>query len=504
MNLKNPIKDAAAIARELRDMYGFSANVYEDYSKIQIYKVLEQWQQRTFGTDDQLFIFFSGHGTFWEFTKKGYFVPNGRNTDYSAYIELTDLGNIVTQIPCKHILLAVDACYSGTMDQEISFKGRTFRRPNETAATDKDNIIYRQLRNQSRLFIASGGKQRTPDGKEHSPFSGAILKGLRASYTYGDGLFIFNDLLGQLERVSPVPHQGELPQHEQGGFIFIAKDTEPPAPRPVDDLVFVKGGTFQMGSENGESDEKPVHDVTLTDFYIGKMEVTMADFAKFITATDYQTDADKDGGSYFWNGSELEKKAGVNWRCDTEGNKRPSSEYKHPVIHVSWNDATAYCNWLSEQKGLEKVYRISGDTVTPNWKANGYRLPTEAEWEYAARSRGGTDKWAGTSNTDNLSQYANGSGSADGYAKTASIGSFSPNSLGLYDMSGNVWEWCWDWYASDYYKKSPNTDPKGSNEGAYRVIRGGSWNNVPADLRCADRNRYFTPDVRLQQFRLSS
>ena len=164
-NLKNPIKDAAAIARELRDMYGFSVNVYEDYSKIQIYKVLEQWQQRTFGTDDQLFIFFSGHGTFWEFTKKGYFVPNGRNTDYSAYIELTDLGNIVTQIPCKHILLAVDACYSGTMDQEISFKGRTFRRPNETAATDKDNIIYRQLRNQSRLFIASGGKQRTPDAE---------------------------------------------------------------------------------------------------------------------------------------------------------------------------------------------------------------------------------------------------------------------------------------------------------------------------------------------------
>ncbi|MFN7119641.1 MAG: SUMF1/EgtB/PvdO family nonheme iron enzyme [Saprospiraceae bacterium] len=362
-NLKNPGKDADALAGELKAMYGFETEVHKNLPKTQIYQVLERWQKKKFAEDAQLFIFFSGHGTFWEFTKKGYFVPKGSPNDYSAYIELTDLGNIVTQIPCKHILLAIDACYSGTIDQAIAFKGDapTFRRPGDVATSERDNLIYRQLRNPSRLLLTSGGKERTPDGANNSPFAAAILKGLRGAYTYGDGLFTYADLLSALERVNPTPHQGELPGHEQGGFVFISESqaasttsattqpprtVEPPKPTIPNDFVLVKGGTFQMGDQFGDGgeDEKPVHNVTLSDFYMGKYEVTVGDFKQFIDASSYETIAEKDGGSYIWNGSTWEIKAGINWRHDATGKLRPANEYKHPVLHISWYDAIDISN----------------------------------------------------------------------------------------------------------------------------------------------------------------
>ncbi len=315
-NLKNPVKDARAIARELEEMYGFEAKVYENYNRNQIFQVLQQWQKRSFAPDGQLFIFFSGHGDFWEFTQKGYFVPKTNVSDYSAYIELTDLGNIVTQIPCRHILLAVDACYSGAIDQAIVFRGRDFKRPTDTPETERDNIIHNQLRNQSRLLITSGGKQRTPDGKDHSPFVGAILAGLRAAYTYGDGLFTFTDLLGRLERVSPTPHQGELPQHEQGGFVFVGSVPAREKPKIIlpDNMVSIQGGSFEMGDTFGDggSDEKPAHTVTLSDFEIGRYELTVEEFSRFVEASGYKTDAEKGDGSYIYENGGWNKKAGIN------------------------------------------------------------------------------------------------------------------------------------------------------------------------------------------------
>ncbi len=482
-NLKNPVTDAQAIAKELEEMYGFSTRVYKNYNKQQMYKILEQWQSRSFGKQDQLFVFFSGHGTFWEFTKNGYFIPNSRNTDYSSYIALPDLGNIVTQIPCPHILLAVDACYSGTIDQAIAFRGPEFRRPKQNKNTERNRLIYQQLRNTSRLLITSGGKQRTPDGKNHSPFAKAILTKLRATYSYGDGLCTFMDLLSQLERVSPTPHQGELAAHEQGGFVFVAKDVTPPPPKPeLDHMVFVQGGTFQMGSKDGYDNEKP-HSVTLSDYYIARHEVTFEEYDRF---------------------------------CQATGKKKPDDEGwgrgKRPAISVSWYDAIEYCNWRSSQDGLTPVYSINKLTkdpnnksridklkwtVTINWQANGYRLPTEAEWEYAARSRGKDHKWAGTSSESQLTSFANGTGETDGYEYTSPVGTFKANDLGLFDMSGNVREWCWDWYGS--YSRNSNSNPKGPNKGSYRVLRGGSWLNGPAYLRCANR-LYSYPDNRFNDF----
>ena len=257
-------------------------------------------------------------------------------------------------------------------------------------------------------------------------------------------------------------------------------------------MVFIKGGCFEMGSIG--FDERP-HEVTLDDFYMGRFEVTVEEFEKFIKATGYQTCADKAGSSHIWTGKKWLDTEGVNWRYDTGGKLRALSAFNHPVIHICWYDAVDYCNWLSEQHQLEKVYRVyENGEVMANWNANGYRLPTEAEWEYAARSRGQFEKWAGTSDESTLHLYANGRGDKDGYSRTSPVGSFAPNSLGLHDMSGNIWEWCWDWYDDnmDYYALSDkHRNPTGTEKGTARVMRGGSCFYDQDIMRCCSRNQFY-------------
>lgn len=243
-------------------------------------------------------------------------------------------------------------------------------------------------------------------------------------------------------------------------------------------MVFVKGGSFQMGDTfgDGQDDEKPVHTVTVGDFYMSKYEVTVQEFKKFIDESAYKTDADKNGFSYVWTGLSWDMKQGVNWRCDVNGSVRPSYEYDHPVIHVSWNDAKAFCAWLSKKTGKS------------------YRLPTEAEWEYAARSGGRSEKYAGGSNVDAVGWY---NGNSNG--KTHPVGQKQANGLGLYDMTGNVWEWCEDWYDENYYKNSSSYNPKGPSSGTYRVRRGGSWDYLTDILRCSYRGRN-APDGRYDSY----
>ncbi len=225
------------------------------------------------------------------------------------------------------------------------------------------------------------------------------------------------------------------------------------------DLIFIEGGLFQMGS-NDEDHEKPIHEVRLSDYYMGKCPVTVAEFEQFVKAKNYQTDADKDGGSNIWDGSNWNKKQGVNWKCGVDGKARPRSDYRHPVIHVSWNDAMAYCTWLLEQTGKK------------------YTLATEAQWEYAAGGgKGARTKWAGTNKEEALKDYAWYHKNSEG--KTHEVALLAPNSLGLYDLSGNVWEWCHDQYGEKYYEeckaKGTVENPTGPESGSFRVIRGGSW-----------------------------
>ena len=221
----------------------------------------------------------------------------------------------------------------------------------------------------------------------------------------------------------------------------------PPAP---EGFVLVEAGTFRMGSTSGWRDEKPVHSVTISkSFYMSKYEVTQKQ------------------------------------RQEVMGNN--PSHFKGddlPVESVSWYDAVEYCNKLSRKEGLAPCYSGSGENIHCDFSANGYRLPTESEWEYAAqggnRSRG--YEYSGSSSPDGVSWYDDNSGK-----KTHAVGGKQPNELGLYDRSGNVYEWCWDWYGIDYYGSSPATDPSGPSRGSNRALRGGSWLKDAWRLRSAGR-----------------
>jgi len=250
-------------------------------------------------------------------------------------------------------------------------------------------------------------------------------------------------------------------------------------------MVFVKGGTFMMGctSEQGydcNSSEKPAHSVTVSDFYIGKYEVSVQEFADFVYDSDYLTDGEKAGRSWCYNGT-WEYREGVNWRHDERGNPRKQEEYsRYPVMYISWNDATAYCKWLSKKTG------------------HTYRLPTEAEWEYAARGglKGLGYKYAGSNTVWEVAWYEDNS-----RMNPHPIGTRQSNELGLYDMSGSVREWCRDRYGD--YSKSPKTNPTGANSGSSRVLRGGGWSSHLRFVRITHR-LHSTPDYSytLHGFRL--
>jgi formylglycine-generating enzyme required for sulfatase activity len=217
---------------------------------------------------------------------------------------------------------------------------------------------------------------------------------------------------------------------------------------PDIEIVFVKGGCFKMGntfgglfSKEGQKDERPLHEVCIDDFYIGKYEVTQGQWEEVMGYNPAR----------FKNGSD------------------------NPVERVSWDDVQEFINKLNQKTG------------------ENYRLPTEAEWECAARSGGKRERFAGTSKESELGHYAWYHDNAD--YRTHPVGKKKPNGLGICDMTGNVWEWCQDWYDSDYYDNSAENNPIGPSGGSRRVFRGGSWLNFPEVLRVSFRDNY-TPNYR--------
>lgn len=254
-----------------------------------------------------------------------------------------------------------------------------------------------------------------------------------------------------------------------------------------------------MGSPVGEpfrmSDEIQ-HTVALTrDFLMGKYDVTVREFREFALATGYQTEAEKKGDGWVVMDGVEQAKPDASWR-------KPyfSQTDSDPVVLVTWNDAIAYCNWRSVKEGLHPAYTIKGAEVQWDRKANGYRLPTEAEWEYAAR--GGAEgvkhdtKYAGSDNFDEVAWCSRNAGN-----RTHPVGQKAPNVLGLYDMSGNVDQWCWDLFGA--YPSAPQTDPVGGHTGIWRVHRGGSWLASPGQyVRIAYRYVYKTETRTTIGFRL--
>ena len=246
-------------------------------------------------------------------------------------------------------------------------------------------------------------------------------------------------------------------------------------------MVLIKGGKFLMGTDDGMLFEAPIHEVSVKSFWIDRHEVTVTEFTKFVAATGYKTDAEKFGwsGAFNLKNARWEKTKGADWH-HPDG---PASESvaNEPVCQVSWNDAAAYAKWA------------------------GKRLPTEAEWEYAARGGLAQKKysWGNDLRPDGKpvanwwqGSFPNQDLGEDGFKGRAPVESFPPNGYGLYEITGNVWEWCADWYEDDYYQKAAGNNPTGPESGAERVIRGGSYlcaENFCTNYRVAGRSRA-TPD----------
>jgi formylglycine-generating enzyme required for sulfatase activity len=249
-------------------------------------------------------------------------------------------------------------------------------------------------------------------------------------------------------------------------------------------LVRIPVGKFLMGSPSDEKDrldDEFQHDVAITQpFYLGKHEVTIGQFKAFVQDAQYRTEAEKDGkGGRAFNGTEFVQKPEFTWK-----NLHFNQSDDHPVVVVSWNDAVAFCDWLSKKEGKT------------------YRLPTEAEWEYACRA-GTRTRFSTGDKEDDLKAVGNIADAAlkrkwlavtwatswdDGYPFTAPVGKFQANAFGLHDMHGNAWEWCADWYGEDYYGKGPRQDPQGPASGKERIARGGAWSTQPKFCRSAFRD----------------
>ena len=331
-----------------------------------------------------------------------------------------------------------------------------------------------------------------PDGSFTIPNVPTLRGEIRVWVTHVVGPVIFR---GSADGVVPTSPQTVLPAP-----IVVGQDT---------DFVLIPAGPFQMGDTFGEggSDELPVHTVTLSAFEIGKYEVTNEEVADvfswalgqgLVTATasslrgvannQEYLDLDSSSCQISWDGSQLVVDVG---------------KEDYPCVEISWWGSIGFCNARSHQDGLQACYNLTDGSC--DFSRNGWRLPTEAEWEKAARGGVAGQRFphgdtighadANYHARESSLTYDNGPGDSlfhptwntGTFPYTSLVGTFAANGYGLYDMAGNVWEWCSDWYGWTSYGSSPGTDPTGPSTGSDRVLRGGSWFSGADGARCADR-----------------
>ena len=281
--------------------------------------------------------------------------------------------------------------------------------------------------------------------------------------------FVFLFSLTACGQTAATDASSEFPANDLSENLSDNMEPEVEEVNVPEEFVLIKGGTFQMGSPETEawrSADETQHTVTVSDFYMSKYELTQE---------EYQQITGKNPSSF--SGGEL------------------------PVENVSWLDAIAYCNARSEAEGLTPVYSVDGQKVSWDRSANGYRLPTEAEWEYACRAGTDTPFYIAESPSaehanyyghypygieDNYFSQGNLTVQPGEYRQTTpAVGSFEPNPNGLYDMYGNVGEWVWDYYGP--YPEEAQTDPSGPSSGTLRIYRGGGWNDFAKNMRSAYR-----------------
>jgi formylglycine-generating enzyme required for sulfatase activity len=508
--LDNPVNDAKDIAAVLRQV-GFEVTEVPNANLRKMKEAIQSFGEKLKQGGVGLF-YFSGHGV--QYAGENYLIPIGATETITAVghfqYEAVPAGYVLaTMEDAKNAvnIVILDAC------RDNPFKS-LFRGPGS------EGLAPMPVPSGSLIAYSTRPGKKALDGSgRNSPYVKYLKQELLKP-----GVSIQDMLTNVRVAVKKETHKEQEPGYYSeldGPFCFvgpcgqpvaqIAPPATPPSPPPSESKVFrdklrdglqgpemvrIPAGTFLMGSPKGEKDregDEEQHQVRIKgDFAIGKYEVTVEQFRRFVEAAGYRTEAETGGGCYYWDGKDWKQDPSKTWR-------KPGFEQSdaHPVVCVSWNDAVAYTEWLSAQTGQR------------------YRLPTEAEWEYAARAGTQTAYYWGN-NPDEGCIYANGADQTakkqfldwtimecrDGYVYTAPVDRFQANAWGLHNMLGNVWEWTCSEYKESYGGAEQRCVNK--NASGLRVLRGGSWNYPPGWLRAASRY-WSVPDYRrdLGGFRLA-
>ncbi|MDR3342889.1 MAG: SUMF1/EgtB/PvdO family nonheme iron enzyme [Treponema sp.] len=498
--LVNPANDASDVAAKLRQL-GFQVELKQDVRNAEMGRAIDRYvRQLSSNPQNEGFFWYAGHGV--QVAGENYLLPvdiDAKDTVdvmYSSYPLNRLLLSFEQTARNKLNVVILDACRNNPFRNTAS-SNRSLSRGLTTVEHLPQDLFV--LFSTAAGAVAADGER----GRRNSPFAEAFLKYMNSgeplSLVVSDITRETLKLTGQKQRPF---QQGSIISDKYyslnpGGTapspgVLVANPITPPPVTIPSDLVWIQGGSFIMGSpgtEGSRDADEVQHRVQVKDFYLGKYEITVGEFRQFVNTTGYRTTAETSGGGWIYTNGTWQEKKDANWK-----NPYFSQQDDQPVVLVSWYDAVQYSNWRSVKEGLTPAYRINGETITWDRSANGYRLPTEAEWEYACRATTSTAFSTGNSITTNYANY-DGNSAAQGTnnpnpqgisrKKTTAVGSFAANAWGLYDMHGNVWEWCWDWYGS--YGNGAQSDPVGAFSGMDRVIRGGGWLNYGQYLRSANR-----------------
>jgi formylglycine-generating enzyme required for sulfatase activity len=481
---------------------------------------------------DSVLVAFAGHGTQFRGSEEVYFCPADTRPDDKATLISLDKATLISLdevyrelagCDAQLKLLLSDACRKDPI-------AAVSRSPTGNVQSVTRPQVLKPPGGVAALFSCSEGEVAFEnDTLKHGVFFHFVIQGLRGEadfnkdqevaleeLTFFTKRRVLDFVRAEYDGVRQMPVlKGEfaglpvLASLDRARIRVADRPVPPSTPTPGEEklktfpnsigmkLTLITAGTFQMGSPESdteaEADEKPQHRVRITrPFYLGVHEVTRGQFRRFVDEAGYQTEAEKDGkGGWGWNEETKKFEQNTPYTWQNPGFEQTDD---HPVVNVSWNDATAFAEWLSRKEGKT------------------YRLPTEAEWEYACRA-GTTSRYSCGDDPEGLAAVGNiADGTAkqkypnlttisarDGYVYTAPVGRFQPNAFGLYDMHGNVWEWCSDGYAdgyaADYYKQSPGDDPPGVAGASGRVLRGGCWHREPRLARSAYRG-WSEPGIR--------
>lgn len=290
-----------------------------------------------------------------------------------------------------------------------------------------------------------------------SPGDIITIFGSNLGYMPANGKILLNELtipFNQTEKWNNAFIRFRLPIIAKSGGIQVILGTDSSntifyevEEKPAIEFIDINSGSFMMGSNNGFGNEQPAHKVNIThEFQISKYEITQKI-----------------------------------WQLVMNSNPSKIKSDNLPLMNVTWYEAINFCNKLSKLYGYDTVYIKSANSYTYDTTASGFRLPTEAEWEYTCRAGSGSD-FPGSGKIEDIAWY-NGNSAYNPHP----VGTKNPNDWGIYDMNGNAWEWCWDWYSPDYYQSSPASDPLGPSTGSRHVLRGGSCSDGASFARSANR-----------------